>query len=207
LPLFRRAIIMPRPVSWLPRLHEIRRSVANSVRSHYGRRNLEQLFELQPRAAQKLFEMLPTVKIGTSLLVEREALVVFLDRVREAEDVTALFDQLRAEKGGVSRKKVRALVPRAAYLATLSSLPESVALSRGRLEISFATVEQLAEAMFALARVLETEVDAFAQAYEPETPQEVPEDGIEIDALFAELEAMERERSARSVPADHSISD
>ena len=94
---------MPRPVSWLPRLHEIRRSVANSVRSHYGRRDLEQLFELQPRAAQKLIEMLPTVQIGTSLLLEREALAGFLDRVREAEDVTALFEQVRAEKAGVSR--------------------------------------------------------------------------------------------------------
>ncbi|MBB5060998.1 hypothetical protein HDF16_005734 [Granulicella aggregans] len=198
---------MPRPISWLPRLHEIRRSVANSVRSHYGRRDLEQLFELQPRAAQKLFEMLPTVKIGTSLLVEREALVVFLDRVREAEDVGALFEQVRAEKAGVSRKKVRALVPRDTEPATLSSLPESIALSRGRLEVSFATVEQLAEAMFALARVLETDVDAFAQAYEPEMPPEVPEVALEIDALFAELEAMERERSERTVPADHSSSD
>jgi|SRR5579859_4488763 len=197
---------MPRPISWLPRLHEIRRSVANSVRSHYGRRDLEQLFELQPRAAQKLFEMLPTVKIGTSLLVEREALVVFLDRVREAEDIGALFEQFRAEKAGISRKKVRALVPRDTEPATLSSLPESIALSRGSLEVSFTTVEQLAEAMFALARVLETEVDAFAQAYEPETSQEVPEDGIEVDVLFAELEAMERERSARTVPANHSNS-
>ena len=191
---------MSRPVSWLPRLHEIRRSVANSVRSHYGRRDLEQLFELQPRAAQKLIVMLPTVQIGTSLLVEREALAVFLDRVREADDVTALFEQVRAEKASVSRKKVRALVPRDRESATLSSLPESIALSRGRLEISFATVEQLAEAMFAIARVLDTEVDAFAQTYEPEMLPEVMEDAGEIDALFAELGAMERERQLIQAP-------
>ncbi|MDQ1450390.1 MAG: hypothetical protein QOK38_256 [Acidobacteriaceae bacterium] len=35
---------MPRPISWLPRLHEIRRSVVNSVRSHYDRNDLERLF-------------------------------------------------------------------------------------------------------------------------------------------------------------------
>lgn len=189
---------MPRPISWLPRLHEIRRSVANSVRSHYGRRDLEQLFELQPRAAQKLLEMLPTVKIGTSLLAERETLVVFLDRVREADDVTALFDQVRAEKAGVSKRKVRTLVPRDSEPITLTSLPESIALSRGRLEISFASVEQLAEAMFALARVLETEIDVFAQAYEPEVPPEVPEDAVDIGALFAELEEMENKRAAKN---------
>jgi hypothetical protein len=195
---------MPRPISWLPRLHEIRRSVANSVRSHYGRREFEQLFELQPRAAQRLVEMLPTVKIGTSLLVEREALVTFLDRVREAEDVTALFDQVRAEKAGLSRKKIRALVPRDTEPATLSSLPESMALSRGRLEISFATVEQLAEAMFALARVLDTDVDAFAQAYEPEKPLEVSEYAAEVEALLAEIEEMKKEHAARTVSRDES---
>jgi len=32
---------MPRPLSWLPRLHEISRSVANSVRSHYDRHDLQ----------------------------------------------------------------------------------------------------------------------------------------------------------------------
>jgi hypothetical protein len=186
---------MPRPVSWLPRLHEIRRSVANSVRSHYGRRDLEQLFELQPRAAQKLIEMLPTVKIGTSRLVDREVLADFLDRVREADDVTALLDQVRAEKAAVSRKKLRSLVRRDDRPLSIGSLPESIALSRGRLEVSFSSIEQLAEAMYTLARVLETEGDAFAQAYEPERPQELPEDAAEIDALFAELEAMEKARA------------
>ena len=61
---------MPRPIIWLPRLHEIRRSVANSVRSHYDRRDIEALFELHPRTAQKLVKMLPTVRIGTSHLIE-----------------------------------------------------------------------------------------------------------------------------------------
>jgi hypothetical protein len=69
---------MPRPISWLPRLHVIRRTVSNSVRSHYDRHELETLFQLQPRAAQKLIEMLPSVKVGTSRLVEREVLVNFL---------------------------------------------------------------------------------------------------------------------------------
>ncbi len=73
---------MPRPVSWLPRLHEIRRSVDTSVRSHYDRHDLQRLFELQPRAAQKLIEMLPAVTVGTSRLVEREALASFLERCR-----------------------------------------------------------------------------------------------------------------------------
>lgn len=165
---------MSRPISWLPRLHQISRAVANSVRSHYDRRDLEQLFELQPRAAQKLLEMLPAVQIGTSRLVEREVLATFLDRVRDTEDTTGLFDLLRQEKAQTSRRKVRSLVRRDLDPIDLGSLPSSIALSPGRMEVTFTTVVELAEAMYALARVLQDEGDEFALTYElvpaPEDP-------------------------------------
>ncbi len=86
---------LPRPLSWLPRLHEIRRAVANSVRSHYGRHDLEALFELQPRAAQQLLGLLPTVQVGTSRLVEAEALRGFLDRIQTAPDVGQEIEAVR----------------------------------------------------------------------------------------------------------------
>ncbi len=188
---------LARPPSWLPRLPEIRRSVANSVRSHYDRRDLQNLFELQPRAAQKLLELLPAVPIGTARLVEREALAKFLEGVREADDTSRYMEQLRKAKAGVSPKKLRSLVRRDFDPVTLSSLPESVSLSRGRLEISFRSVEQLAEAMFWLAQILDTA--EFAQNFEPEpppAPAPEPEDGAEIREMFAELERTEAEREA-----------
>jgi len=188
---------LARPPSWLPRLPEIRRSFANSVRSHYDRRDLQNLFELQPRAAQKLLELLPAVPIGTARLVEREALAKFLEGVREADDTSRYMEQLRKAKAGVSPKKLRSLVRRDFDPVTLSSLPESVSLSRGRLEISFRSVEQLAEAMFWLAQILDTA--EFAQNFEPEpppAPAPEPEDGAEIREMFAELERTEAEREA-----------
>lgn len=186
---------MPRPVSWLPRLHEIRRSVDASVRSHYDRRDLQRLFELQPRAAGKLLELLPTVPIGTSRLVEREALAGFLDRVQEAEDTSSLIEQVRQEKAAPYRRSLRTLVRRDAEPVSLGSLPESIGLSRGRLEVSFRTVEQLAEAMYAIARLLEDEGDAFAQAFDPQLPPPDPEDAGDVKAMFAELEQMETEHA------------
>ncbi len=156
---------MPRPVSWLARLHEIRRSVANSVRSHYDRGDLEQLFELQPRAAGKLLEMLPTVQVETSQLVDREVLAGFLDRVRDADDTAKLFDQLRAEKVQVSRRRPRSLVRRDRDPIGIASLPSSITLSPGRMKVHFETVEELAEAMYALARVLEAEGEEFARTF------------------------------------------
>jgi hypothetical protein len=148
---------MARPPSWLPRLYEIRRTVTNSVRSHYDRRELERLFELQPRSAGKLLELLPTVPVGTAHLVEREVLVRFLDRVKEAEDVTAIFERLRQEKAAQSRCRLRSLVRRDLDPVSLTSLPDSIALSRCRLAVSFQPVEELAEAMLTLARILESE--------------------------------------------------
>lgn len=157
---------MPRPVSWLPRLHDIARAVAGSVRSHYDRRDLEKLFELQPRAAQKMLEMLPTVQVGTSRLVDRDVLAGFLERVRNAEDVPALYAQVLSEKAVVSRRSIRSLVRRDLDPIGFDSLPSSVVLIPGRMEVTFTTIEELAEAMYALARVLENEGDEFAKRYE-----------------------------------------
>jgi hypothetical protein len=158
---------MSRLISWLPRLHLIARSVDRSVRSHYDRHDLETLFELQPRAAQKLLELLPGVRIGNSRLVEREVLARFLERVRDTGDTAALFAQLRAEKARLSRHKPRSLVRRDHAPIGLASLPASIQLSPGRMEVHFTSIEELAEAMYALARILECEGDDFARRFTP----------------------------------------
>ena len=75
-------------------------------------------------------------------------------------------------------------------------LPESIGLASGRLEVSFRSVEQLAEAMYVLARILEAEGDAFAAAYEPETEPE-SQDAGDVRELFAELETMEASEARR----------
>ena len=152
---------MPRPISWLPRLHEITRIVTNSVRSHYDRRDIEKLFELQPRAAQELLKLLPSVQVGTSRLLDREVLADFLIRVRDTDDTAGLFDTLREEKAAVSKRRLRSLVRRDLDPVSITSLPDSITLSRGRMEVRFETVEQLAECMLMLARVLESEGEEF----------------------------------------------
>lgn len=178
---------MPRPVSWLPRLHEIQRTVANSVRSHYDRRDLEGLFELQPRAAQELLKMLPSVQVGTSRLLDREVLARFLGQVQDAEDTSVLFEQLRAEKAAVSRRKPRSLVRRDLDPVSLASLPDSITLSRGRLQVDFRSVEQLAESLLMLARVLQSEGEEFAVAFEIQEEMVNTEEAREVTELFRGL--------------------
>jgi hypothetical protein len=182
---------MPRPLSWLPRLHEISRSLANSVRSHYDRHELETLFELQPRAAQKLIEMLPSVRVGTSRLLEREVLVSFLDRVQDTDDAGRLFEEIRGEKAVASRRKVRSLVRSDLEPVSLTSLPDTIRLSAGRLEVSFTTVEQLAESLLLLARILEREGEELAATCEIHLKNETDIVALEVDRLFASLEERE----------------
>jgi hypothetical protein len=156
---------MPRPISWLPRLHEIRRSVVNSVRSHYDRNDLERLFEVQPRSAQLLLELLPTVRLGRSLLAEREALVYFLERLTAADDVSGEIERIRSEKRGQVRRKLRYVVTDEVANATVFSLPSNVAVEPGRLEIRFNTLVELAESLHAVAQALDHDLDTCAQLW------------------------------------------
>ena len=182
---------MPRPISWLPRLHEIRRSVGKSVRSHYSRTDLESLFGLQPRAAQKLLEMLPTITIGTSRLVERDALSEFLERVHGSEDASTAVQQQRAEVARAPRKKLRALVRTDSVATTLNNIPANLVLEPGRVEVRFETLEELAQTLFSLAQVLDGQEEEFAERFEPRMEQPPSPERDEVRRMFGALQQME----------------
>jgi hypothetical protein len=192
---------MPRPISWLPRLHEIRRAVDSSVRSHYERKEIESLFQVQPRAAQLLLEMLPTSVIGRSRLVERQILADFLDRIHKADDPSAELDLIRAQGGKASRKKIRTLVRLDREPLQLDSLPANIEFIPGQMIVSFRTIEDLAQAMYSLARVMETDGDELARRYEV---QEVADDGSphqsEFEAMLQELSNLEATRGSGVTP-------
>ena len=90
---------MGRRLSWLDRLYPISRTVAGSARSHYDRKDLQQLFEIQPRSAQNLMAALPTVPIGRARLVDRETLSNFLEQLQQADDPAQAFAEIREGKG------------------------------------------------------------------------------------------------------------
>jgi len=188
---------MARYVSWLPRLHEIRRSVENSVRSHYDRRDLELLFKVQPRTAGKLLQMLCSMTIGSSNLVDRESLLRFLTSAHEEENVTALCLKQRQAKEAITRKKPRSLVRRDLDPVGMAALPSWMTLARGYLSIQFETTEQLGEGMLLLARILESDGDEFARKYEPDPkPRDDPQAVAEIREMFRELEQLEEQHDA-----------
>ena len=188
---------LPRPLSWLPRLPAIRRTVAGSPRSHYGRRELERLFEVQPRAAQKLLAALPTVQIGTSYLVERDALLALLDAVQQADDPAAVLTSARNRRSTPAPRTLRQLLPDDRPPTTWETLPASLTLVPGEVRVTFASVEELAAALAALASLLDRDLEAFAERFEPRVREEPAsiEECEDAEALVRELELLEKAKA------------
>jgi hypothetical protein len=187
---------MARPITWLPRLHEIRRSVADSVRSHYTRSELEVLFQIQQGAASRLMEVVPTLRVNSGYLAEREGLLAFLDRISETDDVTTLMRRLRAEKKAPSRRSVRSMVRRDRTPVSLAGVPDALRLARGHLKIDFETTEDLVRTLYILARILDDDLEEFARVYEPVKKNEVNEAVEDVKRMFAELGEMEAQRAS-----------
>lgn len=184
---------MARTISWLKDLHNIRKRIAVTVRSHYTRKELQDLFSIEQSAAAALMkDVLPTTKVANALLVKREDLSAFLDRAQEADDVPALIEKEKKEKAkqGVSRRKLRQLVQRDYDPMSVYGIPETLKLARGKLEINFSSAYNLAETMQKVALILQDDLDEFIRMYEPiaERPQE--DDTVEqLRAAFAALNA------------------
>ena len=178
---------MARPISWLPRLHDIRAAVAKSTRSHYSRSDLEALFGVQGRAAQKLIGLLPSTTVGTSRLVERDALAGFLERIHAADQPALVLEEQRSAPPKTSRRQLRHLVRHDRSRASLASLPRGLCLDTGRVEITFSTVEELAEVLLGIAQILEDEPDEFVRQFEPKVERPLSEDALELRRMFARL--------------------
>jgi hypothetical protein len=186
---------VPRPITWLPRLTEIRRSVKNSARSHYERKDIERLFELQPRAAQALVQGIsPSAKVGRSFLLARADLEVFLDRIQEGANPASLLSH-RSEP--VPRRRLRELVQVDRFSATLDEAPGNISLQPGELTITFSSMQELAGALLALAEILDNaeQFAAFEDRFVPRPPENnhSAEDGAAVEKMFKELEVAEQE--------------
>lgn len=184
--------------SWLPRLHDIRRSVRESVRSHYSRADIQYLFELQPRAAQKLMRMVSIgAKVGQSALVSRLALADFLSLIYESEDPEATLQAKRNEPSPAPRRALRELVQVDSDPATLDTMPRNIELSTGKVVIEYGTVEQLAGSLLAMSQVLERELEEFAEKYEPVVEVVKQDDSVaeDLKRAFAQLRRDEQAKA------------
>lgn len=193
---------MARPVSWLKRLPEIRRSVEGSARSHWDRSALEQLFQIQTRTANDLMKILPRVAApGRAFMVDRNTLVKFLDACQEADAGEEMARRRKAPEK-ISRRKPRTLVLKDLVTdGRLIALPANITLERGRLEVTFRTVVELCESLAMVAGSIRNDEDAFVEMYEvqhgpTEAQLKAEHDKKEVQKLFAHLREMEEKVAA-----------
>lgn len=200
---------MARPVSWLPRVESIRRTVSGSTRSHYDRRDLEKLFEVQPRTAQGLLGLLPSYRMGPTLLVPRDDLLSFLQLLAEANPEERAATLSRLQERGRPKRVRTALTTfnRAEYSNGLDQIP-NVQLARGVLHVHFKTMGELAESLMLIADEMQNNFEQFAHRYEPEPPPpsnieelkraEERADAAYFTAFIAEFDrAQEREKQRK----------
>lgn len=147
---------MPRPISWQSDLNELHRRVSDSPRSLYAREDLERLFGVQERAAQRLLGLMPRVRQANSVVVEREALLEFLRQAKAAEDLGAFLTALRRHPPQPSRRKLRLALPAQLEAGNLQSIDRwSIELRRGRITLHFTTLDDVVAKLYQLAKVID----------------------------------------------------
>lgn len=166
---------MARSLSWLDRIVPIARTVEDSARSHYDRKELQRLFELQPRSAQQLMAALPNISVGRARLVERAILSEFLRELNDSEKPAETFARMKVEGGKAVRRKLREFSLQDSP-ATVDSPPHMMNLERGDLRVKFQTLEELTQAMLWLATVLRDDLEGFAAKYETTVKDPARED-------------------------------
>jgi len=157
---------MGRRATWITRIDSIIHAVESSARSHYDTKDLTAMFQLQRRAMFNLLKALPKIPVGSSVLIDRTALLAFLERVRSADKPSAALVEARKGRPARDRHKLRTY-RRTEVASAVDDLPAAITLGRGELYIKFGTLDELAFSLSGLAEVLRNDLDWFASLYEP----------------------------------------
>jgi hypothetical protein len=108
------------------------------------------------------------------------------------------MEAIRQQKQSVSRRKIRSLVQKNTEPVTLASLPSNLILQTGHLEVTFSTIEELAQTMYALAQAIENDGDEMARLFEKQARIDEHPDREAVALMMKELLALEAERKSNA---------
>jgi hypothetical protein len=184
---------MPATPGWHAHLPTIRRTLAAMTATPWlDRPAIERLFGLRARQANYLMRTLPGRRLGTSVVIDREALLTHLDELaeprgpasspvaRKASVLEAIAELRRAERPRPIAPVLPAPPPPG---AKGTSLPAGVRLTApGELTLRFASPEQLLGQILALAQAASAHFAGFAQSLEFAAPERQDEKGVSAGA-------------------------
>ena len=184
---------MPATPGWHAHLPTLRRTLAAMTATPWlDRPAIERLFGLRARQANYLMRTLPGRRLGTSVVIDRDALLAHLDTLAEPRGLAAAPTQRKASVLEAIQELRAAPRPRAIAPvlpappppgAKGTSLPSGVQLTApGELTLAFASPEQLLGQILALAQAASAHFAGFAQSLEFVAPERQGEAGVSEEA-------------------------
>lgn len=156
---------MPAKPAWFPRLPAILAELESLAVEHLDRQAVERIFGVGERRARQLMAGLPALQVGNAVAVSRVAL---LERMRstvggarfqwEAQRRARVSSFLQEARKQAAAASVALPVPRSRAFADLSA---DIILDPGELRVRFASAEDLAAKLYALAQAMADDWSAF----------------------------------------------
>lgn len=173
---------MPKPISWSYRIHEIHERVERSKLQSWSRRDLEEVFEVKRASAQSLMKAVGSIQnIGGTHLVDRSALLEFLDRSIHADNLSETVQKSRLESGPAPKnpQKLTFSLPPELRTIMAADLPERIQLAPGRLTITGQDSIEIVESLYLLAQAMQNDLDSVqSQLDPPPTPPQIAEEDL-----------------------------
>jgi hypothetical protein len=191
---------MPATPGWHAHLPSIRRTLtAMTATPWLDRRAIERLFGLRARQANYLMRAVPGRRLGTAVVIEREALLAHLDALAEPRaasspvarkaSVLEAIDALRREQ---RPRRVSPPPPPGAN----TSLPAGVRVAApGELTLAFASPEELLGRILGLAQAAASDFAGFVASLE------FARSGVATDSSDEASPPAHGERVAAETPA------
>lgn len=161
---------MPKPISWSYRIHEIRDRVNHSKLQSWSRRELEELFDVRRASAQSLMKAIGGIQnIGGTHLVDRDALIEFLDRSLHTDNLSETVQKSRLEAGPAPKnpQKLTFSLPPELRTVMAGDLPERIRLEPGKLTITGVNALEIVESLYLLAQAMQNDLDSIEQMLDP----------------------------------------
>jgi hypothetical protein len=157
--------------AWLLHIPEIRTLLAEVTLPVIDRAIVERVFGLRRRQAIELMNRFGGYQAGRTLLIDRARLIAALDKILaggEYQQESARHEKLTAALAQFQRtrraEEVRIPVTPEVFASRMSTLPETVHLNPGKLEIEFCDCEDLLTKLFTLAETAANDFTAFESA-------------------------------------------
>jgi hypothetical protein len=192
---------LARTLSWRHRLPEIKQRVQNSVTETWARKDIESVFEIKRAAAQLLMKAIGEIQnIGGTHLVDRASLLRFLESLEQADNPeTARRERILLSEPVPHPRHLKLTLPEDLRSIMVRDLPQEIALTEGRLEITGRDATEVLERLLLLSRALQNDLDTVLDALNP-PPAPPPVEDDELREMFARLREQEQAFQRASAP-------